>query len=136
MELLSTVVGLVIGLAFGELSSWLRHRREWGRRLRELRIEYYAEWAAGMESTLVSYAMQRGGGSSYKVPLCEKRLLLIEQDEVSRQLIQAVHNSIPDAITSDHQELEMTAHGSPDWDWPPFREAMENLMSHVRKMVA
>jgi len=89
-----------------------------------------------MESNLVSYAMQSGRGGSYKVPLCEKRLLLIEQDEVSRQLIQAVHNSIPAAMTSDHHELEMTAHGSPDWDWPPFREAMENLMSHVREKVA
>jgi hypothetical protein len=126
--------GIVIGWVLSELSSRWGSKRAWSQRLKELKIENYTEWASGMEANLVAYATQtEGSRSEYKTPLCEKRLLLLESNPKLRTLIEEVHKSIPDYGTEDFRELEMKAHGSPDWDWPPFRKKMDDLLDRVRK---
>src|SRR2546423_1739375 len=86
--------GVAVGWVLNELSAWFRWKREWRRKLNELKIESYAEWMAGMEDNLARYANQTTGGQ-YKTPLCEKRLQIIERDPVALALIQEIHKSIP-----------------------------------------
>lgn len=131
--LVAPLVGTMIGGAISALTAWLLFKGQRKQKLMELRIETYAEWMAGTEDNFVAYALQRSDSRhSYRVPLCEKRLLLIERDAKARQLIQAVHDSIPEWGTEDHRELDLIAGGSPDWDWPPFRKAMNELTEHLR----
>lgn len=129
--------GVVVGWLLTELSAHHTAKRQWNQRLRELRIEAYAEWAAGMESHLVNYAQQRvEGGSDYRVPLLEKRLLLIDYDSETQELIKQVRNSLPDSGSNDYEELRMISHSDGEWDWPPFRTAMNALFAHVQKRLA
>jgi hypothetical protein len=72
LPLLGTLTGVGLG--------WLLNSRTARRaRLVDLKIENYAEWAAGMEQSLHDYATQlKESANPYRTPLCEKRLLIIE----------------------------------------------------------
>ena len=48
----------------------------------------------------------------------------------------AVHAAFPNHGSQEQNELEMMADGDPEWDWPPFREAMDKLTEHVRGNLA
>ncbi len=136
MELTDAVLplfGVVVGWALTECSSWFRWKREWRRKLNELRIETYAEWAAGMESRLVNYAHQSSSGSEYKTSLCKKRIQVIEHDPVALGLMREIEESIPGPQTEDFESLRLFVHTDPEWDWPPFREKMNELLAHVRR---
>jgi hypothetical protein len=101
-----------------------------------MRLENYAEWWAGMEQRLDQYAMQATGGqSSWDVELCKKRLMLLENNENTRKLIKAVHDSIPVYGTPDFEFLELSAHGESTLSWPPFDEAIDALVRHVRARI-
>ena len=89
-----------------------------------------------MEARLVDYALQRTSTERHDVALCEKRLLLLEKDPEIRALIQAVNDSLPDDGTEEQRELEAEAHSGPEWDWPPFRKALDALMERVRRDLA
>jgi len=129
--------GVFVGWMLTEMSYWLRSKREWSNRLNELKIENYAEWAAGMDANLVTYATQTSGSRiPYKTPLCEKRLLLIERDPEARRLIREVQDSIPDYGTDDYQDLREEAYTNPEWDWDPYRQRMDELLGYVRKKLS
>lgn len=132
------LIGVGAGWLLNELSSLVRARREWRRRSRELLLENYAEWMAGMEEVVAQYARQTSGETKreYRTPLCEKRLLLLERSERNRRLVRQVWDSIPSLGTADYQEFTMSAQADPDWDWPPFRRAMDELADVVRREVA
>jgi len=131
------LIGVALGWALTELSSWFRWKREWRRKLNELRIESYAEWTAGMEANLVRYASQASAGrAEYNTPLCEKRLQIIEHDPIALNLIRDIHQSIPTFESEDYKELERLAHSDPEWEWPPFREKMNQLLDHVRRRLS
>ncbi len=132
------LVGVILGFTLNEAAARWRWRREAKWKLDELRIATYAEWAAGVEANLVTYARQEGNqpSGSYDVPKCEKRLLLVERDPEMRERIQSVHDSIPLIGTADYAELEALAHASQDWEWPPFRERMDTLLDAVRQSLA
>ena len=129
--------GVMVGWALNEFSFRMKSKREWAQWLNKLRVENYAEWTAGVEANLIRYAKQtKDSHTEYRVPLCGKRLLLIEQDPQARRLIQEVHESIPALQTDDYKELEMVAYGSPEWDWPPFRNKMNELLDYVRQRMS
>ena len=133
-DLLTPIVpllGVALGWVLNELSARSRWKRDWATRLSELRIESYAEWTAGMEEALANYARQKSG-SQYRTPLCEKRLLIIETDKTALRLIHEIHDSIPELQSSAYDELSALAHSDSDWDWPPFRQKMNQLLEHIR----
>ena len=133
-DLAFPLIGVIVGWALTEASTWFRSRREWRQRLNEIKIDTYVEWTAGMEANLFSYARQDGGGSTgYKMPLCEKRLQIVEHDPVLRELIEGISESIPDYGTPEFEDLQISAHSDPEFDWPPFREKMNELIGHVRR---
>lgn len=130
---IGAVVGAVGGWVLSEMSGRFRAQREWRRRLREIKIDAYAEWMVGMANHLVRYAREDAGDQSEdRTVLCETKLLLVEHDGAARRLIAAVRESMPDYGTDDYQELRELAHTAPDWEWPPFQRAMEDLRERVR----
>jgi len=112
--------------------SW---KREWERKLKEIKIETYAEWTAGVEANFKSYAHQAIGQSSYDTPICEKRLQIIERDPVALKLILDINRSIPNPLSEDFEELRMLVHTDPEWEWPPFRDKMNELLDHLRRQL-
>jgi hypothetical protein len=120
-----TLAGVLIGWALNQRSS----RRT---RLSELKIENYAEWAAGMETSLANYVAQKGV-NPYRTPLCEKRLLLIETDPIALKLIQEVRDAIPGVQSDDFKDLMEDAQLDPEQEWPPFRKKMDQLFEHLRR---
>lgn len=128
----ASLVCVAFGWALNELSARNRWKRERSTRLMELRVENYAEWTAGMEESLADYASQKDE-SQYRTPLCEKRLMIIETDPGALRLIRAVHNSIPAFQSKDYNDLNALAHSDPEWEWPPFREKMTQLLEHIRR---
>jgi hypothetical protein len=127
------LAGVALGWGLTQITAWVQRRRDRRVRFNDLRLATYAEWAAGMEAQFVVYASQQGSAQGHDVALCEKRLLLLEKDPAIRALIQAVHDAFPNLGSPDQQELEMIAQGDPEWEWPPFRKAMDALLERVRR---
>jgi len=126
-DLIASFGGVALGWLLHELSSRFAFNRERRGNTDRLRVDAYAQWAAGMESVVA------GGGASADLAVHEKRLLLLEQSPDGRRLIKAVWESIPIPDTEEHQELEAERHFSRDFDWSPFRERMDELFEHVRQ---
>lgn len=136
-DALLPLIGVAAGWGLNELSTGLRWRREWRRKLNELRIESYAEWAVGMEANLNRYASQASGGQAeFKTGLCEKRLQIIEHDPTAQSLIHEIHKSFPAFGSDDYEELVRLVNSDPDWEWPPFRKKMNELLDHVRRRLS
>jgi hypothetical protein len=128
------VVGIIIGWALNEFASFFRWKREEKQRLNVLKIETYAEWISGTVENFNRYASQQHTGrSEYRTPLCENRIKLIEKDKKALELIEQIHKSIPDLYSPDYQDLEDLVQSNPDWEWKPFKEKMNELVSHLRK---
>jgi hypothetical protein len=128
------LVGVAVGWGLTQISSHTQRKREQRQRLNDLRRATYAEWAAGIEAQFSAYAanQQHPPVHEHDVALCEKRLLLLETDATIRSLIQAVHDAFPALGSAEYQELEILAHTDPEWDWPPFRVALNQLLDRVR----
>ena len=127
------LVGVALGWGLVQYSSRAQRRLERRQRIDDLRLATYAEWAAGIEAQFVAYATQQASTRTHDVALCEKRLLLLEKDPAIRALVQAVHDAFPALGTADQKELEMIAHTEPEWEWPPFRDALNRLLERARK---
>jgi hypothetical protein len=130
------LAGVALGWGLTQLSTYLLRGRERRQRFADLRLATYAEWAAGIEGQFNAYATQQGSVQKHDVALCEKRLLLLEADPAIRALIQAVHDAFPALGSAEHGELEMIAHSDPEWEWPPFRDALNRLLERVRRDLA
>ena len=132
---LPALAGVTLAWFLNYLSEKARWKREWRKRLIELRIENYAEWMRWMEEELVRYASRTSGGQ-YQVPLSEKRLQIVESDPVALDLIQEIHASFPAFESSDYKELNALAHSDPEWEWQPFRDKMNELLVHIRQRIS
>jgi hypothetical protein len=89
-----------------------------------------------MEENLIRYARQDDTGKSeFRTPLCEKRLELVEADKQALSLVKQVHASIPPLLSDDHEAMIDQVRIDPEWDWPPFRRSMDELIQHVRKQL-
>ena len=136
--LASAILSLfAVGLSWGlnQLSDQFRLKREWCRKLKELRIENYAELRAGMRESLVRYASQTNG-EQYKAPICEERLQIVESDPIALKLIREVRASIPDSGTSDYNALRESVQSDPEWEWKPFEDKMNELLVHIRRLIS
>lgn len=128
-----SLVGVVIGAGIASGASWALSHREWARRLSEVRLRAYSEWTAGMEDICREYASQTSQRSSkHDIDRCEKRLMLIEMDPVARKLVGDVRRSLPQLDTAEYASFCDGFHSDPEWDWPPFRKKMNELIAHVR----
>ena len=127
------LVGVAMGWGLMHYSSSTQRRRERRQRIDDLKLATYAEWAAGIEAQFVAYATQQSQTQTHDVALCEKRLLLLEKDPAIRALIQAVHDAFPPLGSAEQQELEMIAHADPEWEWSPFRDALNRLLERARQ---
>jgi hypothetical protein len=131
------LVGVALGWGLQQITSWRQRMRDRQHRVDDLRLSTYAEWMAGMEARFNEYARRQGSPTErHDVSLCEKRLLLLERDPAIRKLVAAVHAAFPNHGSEEQTELEMMAHGDPEWDWPPFRDAMNALLEHARRSLA
>src|ERR1019366_3304026 len=126
------VGGTALGSWLGQRSSSEQHGRVRRQQIDDQRLATYAEWAAGVEAQFNAYASQRGAAQVPDVAICEKRLLLLETNAEIRALIQAVRNTFPAVGSAEQRDLEMMVDGDPDWEYPPFRDAMNRLLDRVR----
>jgi hypothetical protein len=133
MDGILSLAGVALGWGLTYFSSRSQRRQERRQRLDDLRLATYAEWMAGIEEHFVAYATQRNMTHTHDVALCEKRLLLLEKDPAILALIKAVRAAFPDLGSEAQQELEMLAN-DPEWEWPPFRDAMNQLLERVRQV--
>ena len=134
MDGILPLIGVALGWGLTQYSSRQQRRLERRQRVDDLRLATYAEWMAGIEEHFSAYATQKDSTQGHDVALCEKRLLLLEKDPAIRALVQAVRDAFPAIGSAEHRELEMIAHGDPDWEWPPFRDALNRLLERVREV--
>ncbi len=130
---MASLLGAIVGGVLVLVGNAFQLRRQRLHRLLDLRLDAYSEWLAGMEARLASYATQSLRESDeHRVELCEKRLILLEQDERVRCLIRDVWAAFPRIGTDEYEDLrrEFT---QPESDWQPFRASMDALQTHVRE---
>lgn len=123
---LTGFVGVITGGFITFFST--RHQQSKARqdRLDEQRVALYSEWITGL--TRIVY----GAKPDAPLDISRNKLMLVERSAALRALITKVRDSAPDPNTPEGEEHYYLLPQDPDPSWPPFDDAVVELIDAVR----
>lgn len=139
-----TLGAVALGWLTNDRSANSKIKKEHALRVFEIKVNVYAKWATSLDW---QFARHVAGGSSaglsasdhrpqidyFENSVDEKRFLLWETDPATRELIAAIRSTWPAHGSQELYELYIEQSADPDFDFRPFREALDAITDRVRQ---